>query len=300
MIKKAVDRIKLLKKAVKNVIYMDIECKYNTKKSLLEYLSLNSKLPLIDTNSELIVSFTTYSSRLNDVHLVVESIGQQTVKPGRIILWLDETEFDKSSIPEILKLQIDRGLEIRFCKNYRSYKKLIPTVELLGKSCEIITIDDDILYPYYFVEELVKESKAHEFCTIAYRCHNINATNGNIGKYSTWEINTAIDEPGINIFPTGVGGIYYPSGSLDKLIIDFSLIDENAPFADDIWFYLCTRLAGFKTKKISREVDFDSEFLTIPASMRNTLAHSNVGLDKNDIQMNSSLSALNLKDFYFD
>ena len=54
-------------------------------------------LPLLD--EPLVVSLTTFGQRIFDVHLVVESIMQQTVLPNRIILWLDETEFNESSLP---------------------------------------------------------------------------------------------------------------------------------------------------------------------------------------------------------
>ena len=99
-------------------------------------------LPLLD--EPLVVSLTTFGQRVFDVHLVVESIMQQTVLPNRIILWLDETEFNESSLPLSLKKMQQRGLEIRYCPNLRSYKKIIPTLKLVPEAT-VITIDDDDL-----------------------------------------------------------------------------------------------------------------------------------------------------------
>lgn len=54
-------------------------------------------------DESLIVSLTTYSKRIHEVYLVIESIMQQTILPNKIILWLDETEFNYETIPSILK-----------------------------------------------------------------------------------------------------------------------------------------------------------------------------------------------------
>ena len=128
--------------------------------------------PIVNKERELIISFTTYNKRIHDVYLVVESIAQQTVKPNRLILWLDENEFTLETIPEVLKKQVERGLEIRFCPNYRSYKKLIPTLQCFP-SANVITIDDDILYPVDMIRRLVEEHNRFPDCVIGHNAHQM-------------------------------------------------------------------------------------------------------------------------------
>ena len=47
--------------------------------------------------TEIIVSLTTHSYRINDVYLAIESIMQGTMLPNRIILWLSE-EYKKDPL----------------------------------------------------------------------------------------------------------------------------------------------------------------------------------------------------------
>ena len=122
--------------------------------------------------NQIVVSLTTYGHRFRDVYLVVESIAHQTHRPARVILWLDELEFGSKDIPRLLRRQVGRGLEVRFCANYRSYKKLIPTLNICPDST-IVTIDDDVLYPRDMLEQLVTESQAFPGVVIAHRARKI-------------------------------------------------------------------------------------------------------------------------------
>lgn len=74
---------------------------------------------------EVIVSLTSYSRRVEQVHVSIESLMRQTVKPNRIILWLDDS-WNHNNLPAALLMQMRRGLEVRFCPDYRSYKNSFP------------------------------------------------------------------------------------------------------------------------------------------------------------------------------
>ena len=78
---------------------------------------------------EVIVSLTSFGKRIYDVHLAIESIMQGSVKPNRIILWLSEEEFKGKPLPKTLEKQKNRGLQIEYCEDLRSYKKIVPTME---------------------------------------------------------------------------------------------------------------------------------------------------------------------------
>jgi len=147
---------------------------YNNKmklheKNILSYLrseyltncAVNSKEMGIQTEKicdfEVIVSLTTYNARFYEVYLAIESIMQQTLKPNKIILWLAE-DLKINEIPIVLKNQMKRGLEIRYCKDLLSYKKLIPSLKIFPNSI-IITIDDDHMYLYDLIENFINEHK---------------------------------------------------------------------------------------------------------------------------------------------
>ena len=70
---------------------------------------------------EVIVSLTTFGNRLLEVAPAIESIMQGSMKPNRIMLWLEE-EMKGVTFPIAIRRQQERGLEVFFCKDFRSYK----------------------------------------------------------------------------------------------------------------------------------------------------------------------------------
>jgi hypothetical protein len=53
-------------------------------------------------------------------------------------------------------------------------------------------------------------------------------------------------------FPTGVGGVIYPPGSLDPRVTDTSIFMRLCPGQDDLWFYWMGRLNGVKYRRVPR------------------------------------------------
>lgn len=247
-------------------------------------------------DKELIVSFTTYSKRIHDVHLVIESIAQQTLKPNRIILWLDEDEFTLDTIPLLLNKQMKRGLDIRFCPNYRSYKKLIPTLKLFPDA-DIVTIDDDVLYPHDMLELLYREHLMHPDTIIAHCTRKMTYdANDKVGSYRSWKHEDENAEPSFDTVAIGIGGVFYPANSLSDECLNIDKFTALAPNADDIWFKAMALLNNTKHKKVTDDRDFQSRFLVIENSQDIALANSNlIEENNNDLQISAVFDFYKLK-----
>ena len=239
---------------------------------------------LADGDTELIVSFTTYSKRIHDVHLVIESIAQQTVKPHRIILWLDEDEFTLETIPLILQRQIDRGLEVRFCLNYRSYKKLIPTLDAFPDA-NIITIDDDFLYPHDMIEVLLREHRAFPKCILGHIAHKVMVHNKRISPYIEWENEIQNPEANDFIFLTTGAGVFLPPHIFDAEVLNANVFLQICPYADDVWLNAMSLLSGVERKKVNDDRVFRERFLPIPGSKDIALSEYNTEKGGNDKQL---------------
>ncbi|MEZ9866566.1 glycosyl transferase [Vibrio sp. 10N.261.51.A4] len=280
--------IRKIKEVVDTILNLDVVLHYRIVSDRLQddALKLNSSIiePIKPGQNELIVSLTTYSKRIHDVHLVIETIAQQTLKPNRIILWLDKDEFTLDSLPLVLRRQIDRGLEIRFCKNTKSYKKLIPTLEIFPNS-DILTIDDDILYPYDMIELMIKEKLQYGQCVIANMVHEITYDKSGISPYENWIFDSEYMTSSHRVFPVGAGGVLYPAGVLHRECLDVSQFSELAPNADDVWFKAMTMLNGYKSKKVSDTRAFKDRFLVIKANQDIGLFNSNLIESENDLQI---------------
>ena len=198
---------------------------------------------------EVVVSLTTYSYRIHEVYLTIESIMRGTVKPNRIILWLAEDEFGGKDLPILLQKQMKRGLEVRYCEDLRSYKKFIPTLQLCPDAC-LVTLDDDVMYEPDLLEHLLASYKAHPDCASSCRTHKIKTdSDGMPLPYMQWDRFQHDTIPSYCNFLTGVGGNLFPPHSLCDFVIDSESFMKLCPKGDDIWLNAMLMLNGVKVAK---------------------------------------------------
>ena len=243
----------------------------------------------VDDNESVIVSLTTYSKRIHEVYLTIESLFQQTQRAKRIILWLAKEEFSQKEIPLILRRQQDRGLEIRFCEDIRQYKKLIPSL-LLFPNHSIITVDDDYIYPIDFIERLLDSQRKHPKCV----CYYIGAriefqNNGVIKSYTQWGQDDKREYiPSILNFSTGAGGVLYPPHCFHEDIGESLLFSKFAPRNDDIWFKAMTLKNNTQYVRVPIECEFTKKFILLEDGQDIALYHHNVERGENDVQIKNT------------
>lgn len=226
---------------------------FNQRKYILEQNILRDNTPGISEDQycdhEIIVSLTTHGKRIYDVHLAIESIMEQTMKANRIILWLDYN-FKHKTLPKTLQLLQKRGLEISFCKDIRSYTKIIPSLIKFPNDA-IVTIDDDVLYEIDLLENLItayQENPSYIYCT---RFHRILLDkNHNLLPYRKWQWLCPDMDANVLNFPTGVGGVLYPPHSLDEEVLNESIFMDICTYADDVWLKAMALKKGTLSKKV--------------------------------------------------
>lgn len=128
------------------------------------------------SDTEVIISMTSWKGRIKNVTRTLDTIWANTVKPRTIWLNLSEEEFPKKEeeLPAELLEWRDKKLNkydqqvLRITwvgANTKSFKKLIPALKwyydnnMLDEM--IITIDDDVLYEKDFIEKCVKAAEEH-------------------------------------------------------------------------------------------------------------------------------------------
>lgn len=271
---------------------------FNQKKSLLEQNILynNNKGITLEKycNHNIIVSLTTYGKRIYDVHLAIESIMEQTMKANKIILWL-EYDFEKTHLPLFLQKLKEKGLEIYYCKNLYSYKKLIPTLKLFPNDA-IITIDDDLIYEPDLLERLISnyiKNPSYIYCS---RQHKMRLNkNGKLLPYLKWEWQSTNSEIDIMNFPTGGAGTLYPPNSLDKEVFNESVFMDICKYADDVWFKAMAIKKGTLSKKIYTHNPTGEDYIEIENVQDIGLKNINVtGEALNDKQIHDVFTKYNL------
>ncbi len=205
----------------------------------------------------LIVSLTSYPERMYDLHYTIYSLLTQKLKPDLLILYLTEEEFPnkEQDISERILQFKENGLTIKWCKNIRSYNKLIPALKEFPEDI-IVTADDDIYYPEDWLEKLYNSYLQAPESIHAHRVHKIRFTRTKkLSRYGKWKKCIKDNTSGFLNFGTGVGGVLYPPRALYKDILNEDLFMKLAPAADDIWFWTMAVLNNTKTKVVPEPIN---------------------------------------------
>ncbi len=246
------------------------------------------------TDHDIIVSLTTFGKRIHDVAFTIESIMQQSMKANKIILWLDFS-FEKQHLPESLIRQQKRGLEIRYCEDIRSYKKLIPSI-IAYPNDAIITLDDDLLYEYDLLEHLITDYLRNP--NKVYSCRGkmmLFNENHSLLPYKQWPLYTPTTECKGHYFLTSGGGTLFPPNCLDKEVLNKEVFMDICKFADDVWINAMLLKTGTAIcKTYTRDVRGD-DFLVNESVQDVGLRNINyINQNQNDIQIKAVFTKYDL------
>lgn len=230
----------------------------------------------------LIVSLTSYPKRYPTLDLTIKSLLDQSVRPDQIILWLSQSEYD--ALPHSVMALQSAAFGVRvYPPDLRSYVKIVPTLQAFP-TATIVTADDDVYYPTDWLEGLVRVAGHNPGAITCHRAHRPTYhPDGRLRPYAEWVWNAPAQAEPESLFPTGVGGVLYPPGSLDPSVVDASIFMALAPHADDAWLFFMGHLAGSRYAKVPG----DFHLLTWPGSQATSLMRQNVDNNENDRQINT-------------
>jgi lipopolysaccharide biosynthesis glycosyltransferase len=235
-----------------------------------------------------IVSLTSYPARIGTAHVTVKSLLSQTYQPSAVVLWLAREEFPggENSLPkELLELR-SSGLSIQWCRNIKSYKKLIPALKAYPDSV-IVTVDDDIVYKPTWLEQMIASYIQYPDSVHCCRAHKILLDGEKFTSYRRWPRNIKNPTPSYQSFFTGCGGVLYPPSSLHSDVMNEAEFTALCGSGDDIWFWSMAVLNGTKIRVV-QDKDFALEFT--PESQEVALWRSNDVGGENDAMIGRMLS----------
>lgn len=243
--------------------------------------------------AEPIVSLTSYPKRIPFVCDAVKSLLNQSAYYKKVILWLAEEQFlnkEKDLPSELLRLQQCNDFEIKWTKDIKSYKKLIPAL-IEYPNDVIVTADDDLLYPNNWLERLLCAHFKQPNYVHALRAHQIkfNAKNNSVMPYKQWDMELTKSQPSYFNFLTGVAGCLYPPHSLFRTVTDEKTFTSLCPLGDDIWFWAH---AVMNRTKINLVTPTLMPLNYVPGSQDGNIPLYKINLDqnKNDEQINNILN----------
>ena len=276
------------------------ELKERLQKSALHSTQYGvTEVPVSD--KPIVVSLTTHGKRIDTVYITIESLLLQTLRPNHIILYIGEEEYQSiDQLPSVLQKQTERGLTIRFVKDQRSYTKLLPALKEYPEAC-IITVDDDLLYPPYLVEQLVKAHQSHPEAICCRASLTLSFTpDHQLQPFSTfcYEIPSYEDSISNSYLPEGFNGVLYPPHSLPEEVFNKDLFMRLSPTADDLWFKAMSLLSGLPILRLHNSTDLWYDIYRDESVQDIALSIENVDRGGNDIQLKALFDHYNLYRFF--
>jgi hypothetical protein len=258
----------------------------------------NERLLISGYENNIVVSLTSHGSRLRNLYLVLDSISRQTLKPGRVVLWLSKDQFDDKNLPETLKPYVNElGLTVEYVKDLGPHTKLFYSLKNYPKDL-IITIDDDIIYPQDLVETLYSSYLEHpgSICCNAAKVIEIN--DQGILPYIKWEKVTNRKMLQKNLLPLGVNGVLYFPNCFNHEVFNTEVFTKLCPKADDIWFRMMSYLNDIDIHLTGVYDEFLQDFIPIDVVNGESLATTNVLSGGNDEQLRAIINYYGLKFSY--
>jgi hypothetical protein len=233
-----------------------------------------------------VVSLTTYGARSEKAYFAIESIARGTTRPSRLILWIDDEALFKNLPTTIRRLQ-SRGLEVRLSKNYGPHTKYYPYVEAQDRfDTPLVTADDDVLYPRFWLEALVEGNLQYPDNVNCFWGHVMTINEDGVGPFQEWKVCESI-EPNLRHHAAGVMGVIYPPPFLAVLKRAGTAFQGCCPKADDIWLHVQALRAGHKVRMIVPRLPYLS-FRGVPGTQDTALCRDNVDRAGNDPQIRAT------------
>jgi hypothetical protein len=227
---------------------------------------------------------TSFGRRVEWVHLALESIGAGSLRPSRLILWLDDPARSDLPTAGLRRLQ-KRGLEICLTPNYRPHKKYYPYVQSIAEhTCPLVTADDDLTYPTTWLETLMDNHAEDEYSDTAHRARVVMHECGHVLPYETWPEAKAGPSSPRHLATGNWGHVIVPTvlNALRNRADEFMRL---APDADDLWLHRVAVEQGASPKVTGTFTERD--FLHLP-DRETPLSSTNVERAGNDAQINAS------------
>ena len=241
-------------------------------------------------DSPVVVCMTTPGQRLARAHISLESIGAGRVKPGRLILWVNEPPDNGPRFAALRRMQA-RGLELRLAPNFGPHTKYYPYVaEATAHHRPLATADDDVIYPQDWLELLLQGHRDRADLVHCHWARRLSFDRGALLPYLKWpDVQTT--QPSPLHFALGVAGVIYPPALLDRLRATGAAFRECCPRADDVWLHASAWRAGMAVRQVRRQHLHPP---MVPGTEASGLWHENHLPGGNDLQLLATYSTAEL------
>ena len=199
---------------------------------------------------DIVLSLTSYGKRVeSSLPYVLYSLLTQTVMPKKIAVYLDYDHWNDEVLPTLLQKLKKVGVDFYYCEDIRSYKKLIPALEMFPNN-PIVTLDDDFYYNPNYMQWMTDAYMASDKKTILgqWGCKP-EKQEGKYIPYNQWKDGQYdVIDSDISFYGCCC---CYPPYVFDGEILKRELFTKLCPTADDIWFWAMEERQHIKRRYIT-------------------------------------------------
>lgn len=199
----------------------------------------------------MILSLTSYPPRFRYLTKHLLNLQSQSKYPDLLVINIAQEDMEDLPI-EVKNLKLDFPHQINTCEDLGPGKKLLPTLKRFNNST-IVTIDDDMLYPVEFLENLMAESMEFPGEIIAARAHRPRFLSRKPIRYLDWDFEIESNSDFL-VMPTSGGGVLYPPYSLHQDALDYAKYLELSYTTDDLWYWVHAIRQGTKIRKTRNRI----------------------------------------------
>lgn len=240
-------------KRKQKILFRTLQKEDHIKKQVVasSILNLPDNLLAKEVNAgDIICSVTSYGKRVSDtLPYMLYSLLTQTRLPKKVVVYLDNEHWNDEQLPSLLKKLQQVGVEFHYCEDLRSYKKLIPALQMFPNN-PIITLDDDFYYYPKYIEHMTSAYEHSDKHTVLGQWGCIpEKRNEKYIPYNEWKDCQYGDEHS----PISFFGCCccYPPHIFDGEILNSDIFMKLCPTADDIWFWAMEERQNIKRAYIN-------------------------------------------------
>ena len=246
----------------------------------LKYSLFRPSLPdALSGEGDIVVSLTSFPSRIGRVWMVIDLLMRQHHRPAQIFLCLREEEFPDRKLPDSLIPYLELGLCVIWTSgpNMKSHYKYLEAfrIEREGQRHLVVTVDDDNFYAPDTLQRLMDLHLRFPNAVCCNAARRVQANN----SYNNWPDVREQTGPSKELLALGYSGVLYPPSVYERdCFYDLEIIQKKALGADDLWLRYCEDLEGIGVAV----GPYYAVPPVLPTSQHVTLSSQNVAKGRND------------------
>ena len=179
------------------------------------------------------VSLASSRENFNRLPITIYSLLNQSLKPDRIVLWLNEEYEDLANLPYEISQFIKNGLDIKFVKDFKNYTKTFCALKEFPNDI-IVIASDNVYYPKNWLKELYLSYISHPEDIHINSAKSVSSQSLNSKRWKS------ISKPSADFsyIPCSSSGVLYPPNCFSKEVFRKDVFLKQVQNNDSLWFWL--------------------------------------------------------------